>query len=131
MQATGNPLLTFDGSRRSGIAARRRFGSGGMGKLKAMDSRLAPMPAKVKAAPKVAESFYQSGAWRSLVARLKRERGNWCQRCGSTERVIADHIVERKDGGADLDETNIELLCHRHHQQKTAQARARRARGQA
>lgn len=102
-----------------------------MGKLKAMDSRLAPMPTTIKAAPKLAESFYQSGAWRSLVARLKRERGNWCQRCGSTERVIADHIVERKDGGADLDETNIELLCHRHHQQKTAQARARRARGQA
>jgi 5-methylcytosine-specific restriction endonuclease McrA len=44
--------------------------------------------------------------------------------------VIADHIVERKDGGADLDPNNIELLCHAHHQKKTALARARRARGQ-
>lgn len=80
-------------------------------------------------APKRAESFYQSTEWRALVASIKRERGNFCQRCGSSERVIADHIVERKDGGADLDRSNIELLCAKHHAIKTAQARARRARG--
>lgn len=103
-----------------------------MGKLKALGSRLGGMPAKVKAAPKVAEGFYSSGAWRTLVADIKRVRGARCERAGCatpTHRIIADHIVERKDGGADLDPSNIELLCFGHHQQKTAAARAARAQG--
>lgn len=100
-----------------------------MGKLTALKPRLGGLVGKVRVAPKVAEGFYQSPEWRSLVARIKRERGAWCERCGSSERVIADHIVERKDGGADLDPANIELLCAKHHAAKTAQARARRARG--
>lgn len=100
-----------------------------MGKLKVTPSRLRAVPPKLMAAPKRAEGFYQSAEWRALVASIKRERGNFCQRCGSNERVIADHIVERKDGGADLDRANIELLCAKHHAIKTAQARARRARG--
>lgn len=98
-------------------------------RLRSIPSRLAAAPARLKQAPKAAEGFYQSKAWRSLVASIKRERGNWCERCGSNERVIADHIVERKDGGADLDRSNIELLCHRHHAAKTAKARAKRASG--
>jgi 5-methylcytosine-specific restriction protein A len=100
-----------------------------MGRLTAMTGRLGALPAKVKAAPKMAEPFYQSREWRSLVASIKRERGAWCERCGSRDRVIADHIVERKDGGADLDPSNIELLCGKHHAAKTAAARARRAKG--
>jgi 5-methylcytosine-specific restriction protein A len=94
-----------------------------------MPNRLGRLPVKVSAMPKVAEGFYQSREWRQLVARIKRERGNWCERCGSTNRVIGDHIVERKDGGADLDQSNVELLCAKHHAAKTAAARARRARG--
>ncbi|WP_246697254.1 HNH endonuclease signature motif containing protein [Rhizobium sp. G21] len=87
------------------------------------------MPSRVAAAPKQAESFYQSREWRVLCAEIKRERGKACERCGSTDRVIADHIIERKDGGADLDKRNVELLCHRHHAEKTAAARAARAKG--
>lgn len=103
-----------------------------MGRLKAFGSRIGSMPAKVKAAPKTAEGFYSSPAWRGLVADIKRERGARCERPGCptpTHRIIADHIVERKDGGADLDPRNIELLCNTHHQQKTAKARAARAQG--
>ncbi|WP_363755110.1 HNH endonuclease signature motif containing protein [Sphingobium sp. LSP13-1-1.1] len=103
-----------------------------MGKLKALGSRLGGMPAKVKAAPKVAEGFYSSPEWRGLVADIKRERGARCERPGCptpTHRIIADHVVERKDGGADLDASNVELLCFTHHQQKTAAARAARAQG--
>lgn len=96
-----------------------------------MPARLGGMEPKVRFAPKVAEGFYQSPEWKALVRQIKRERGNWCERCGSSHRVIADHIVERKDGGADLDPTNVELLCARHHNEKTAHARARRARGEA
>jgi len=102
-----------------------------MGKLMAMQPRLGAPAPKLKAAPKQAEGFYQSGVWRSLVARIKRIRGAWCERCGSRNRVIADHKVERKDGGAELDEANIELLCAACHNAKTAKARAKRARGQA
>lgn len=103
-----------------------------MGRLKALGSRVGSMPGKVQAAPKVAEGFYSSPAWRGLVADIKRARGARCQRAGCstpTHRIIADHIVERKDGGADLDANNIELLCFGHHQEKTARARAARAQG--
>jgi 5-methylcytosine-specific restriction protein A len=103
-----------------------------MVKLAAMPKRLGGLPRRVQAAPKVAESFYQSREWRELVASIKRERGARCQRRGCerpTHRVIADHIVERKDGGAPLDRRNIELLCFGHHQAKTAEARRRRSRG--
>lgn len=79
--------------------------------------------------PKVAASFYTSTDWRKLAAAIKRERGNKCELCGSRDRVIADHIVELKDGGAPLDRSNIQLLCHEHHQQKTAKARKARASG--
>lgn len=101
-----------------------------MGKLTNIKPRLSSAPLRLKSPPKIVEQFYSSPEWRKLVAHIKRTRGNYCQRCGSTDRVIADHIVERKDGGADLDPKNIELLCHAHHQKKTAQMRARRARGQ-
>lgn len=100
-----------------------------MGKL--TNARIGPAPAKstLRPPPKIADSFYLSPEWRGLVAQIKRERGAWCQRCGSNHRLIGDHIVERRDGGADLDPMNIELLCHACHQRKTAQAQARRARG--
>lgn len=103
-----------------------------MAKLQNMGSRIGRLPVKVGTAPKVAEQFYSSIEWRKLVASIKRERGNRCQRAGCetpTQRIIADHIVERRDGGADLDRRNIELLCFGHHQQKTAASRAKRARG--
>ena len=64
-----------------------------------------------------------------LVARLKRERGARCERCGSDHRLIGDHVVERRDGGAELDPANVELLCQACHNRKTAAARARRAAG--
>lgn len=102
-----------------------------MSKLTNLKPTLRGMPARLSPPPKQTESFYQCREWRALVAQVKHERGPYCERCGSTDRVIADHIVERKDGGADLDSKNIELLCQRHHAAKTAEARARRAKGQA
>jgi 5-methylcytosine-specific restriction endonuclease McrA len=77
--------------------------------------------------PKVADSFYLSPEWRALVVQVKRERGAWCQRCGSKHRVAGDHKRELKDGGAALDPANVELLCSRCHNRKTAAVRARRS----
>ncbi|MBP7619319.1 MAG: HNH endonuclease [Gemmatimonadales bacterium] len=97
-----------------------------MSRLKALPPRIATLAPRVRPLPKVAERFYLSPEWRGLAARIKRKRGAVCERCGSDHRVIADHIVELKDGGAPLDEANIELLCQAHHNAKTAAARAAR-----
>lgn len=88
-----------------------------------MPPRLAPMP-------KTADPFYQSAAWEA-AKRAKRALGNvWCVVCGSTRRLVLDHRIERKDGGADLPPLDeLDWLCHVCHQRKTADARARRARG--
>src|SRR3546814_17101389 len=92
-----------------------------MGKLKTLAPLVAGLAPRVKAAPKVAEQFYSSREWRSLVASIKRERGDRCERPGCTTptpRVIAAHIVERKDGGADLDAGHIGLLCIHNNQRR-------------
>ena len=100
-----------------------------MSRLRSIPSRLAAAPARLRTAPKVAEGFYQSKAWHAAKAAKRREGNVWCAQCGSTDRLILDHIIERKDGGADLDPSNLEWLCHRHHAAKTAKARAKRASG--
>lgn len=100
-----------------------------MARLKSLTSRLSAPRPKVTAAPKTAEGFYQSPAWRALVAERKLDvdyqlaRG----RAKLGERLILDHKIERKDGGADLDPVNTEWLTFSEHQAKTARARARRA----
>lgn len=99
-----------------------------MGRLKALAPALRTAAPVLKAAPKVADVVYRSPEWRGLVARVKRARGAWCCVCGSSHRVIADHIVEVKDGGAPFDASNIQLLCQACHNAKTAKARAARAR---
>lgn len=100
-----------------------------MGRLTSLPSRVAALPSRVRALPKVAEAFYLSPEWRKLVAAIKAERGSWCAKCGAGGRIIGDHIEERKDGGADLDPANVELLCMKCHARKTAAARAKRAVG--
>ena len=98
--------------------------------------------------PKRVDPFYTSQEWRSLVATLIERRGRRCEQCGKTHeddgtpvRIIGDHIHERKDGGADLDPMNVQLLCTRSggngrihsdgrrggcHARKTAEAAKRR-----
>ncbi len=71
-------------------------------------------------------------AWRAAVL----NRAGWqCeatdagQRCLNRHpghRLFADHIVERKDGGAALDPGNGRCLCGTHHALKTLAERARR-----
>lgn len=98
-----------------------------MARLAAPGSRVATMGSRVTVPLKRADSFYASPEWRALVRQLKRDRGGWCERCGSSHRVAGDHIVEIKDGGAALDPANVELLCQSCHNRKTAAARAKRA----
>lgn len=109
------------------------MGSVIMGRLKALGARIAPMVAKVKAAPKLVEGFYSSTAWRGLVADRKRDPdyAEAKRRAKPGERMILDHVVERKDGGADLDPANTKWLTFSEHQAKTAAARKARALGRA
>lgn len=77
--------------------------------------------------PKVAEAFYRSTAWRKLLASIIEVRGRRCEACGSADgRLIGDHITERKDGGVELDPSNVLLLCLPCHNKKTAREKAKR-----
>lgn len=82
---------------------------------------------RVAPAPKVADAIYTSPEWRQLVASIRRERGNACEKCGATGcRIIGDHIREIRDGGTTLDRRNVMLLCMPCHSKKTAKAKRQR-----
>ncbi len=102
-----------------------------MGRLKLMGSRVAPLrTARAATPPKVADAFYQSPAWRSFSDEVKAERGRRCEQVGCGyrgPRLIADHIIEVKDGGALLDRRNILIRCMPCHNTKTAEAQRLRA----
>lgn len=58
------------------------------------------------------------------------EQGKRCE--ASAERgdmVVADHIVERADGGALYDQANGQCLCNAHNVLKGNRARAARVKG--
>jgi len=79
--------------------------------------------------PKVADRFYLSREWTQLVARrrLDPDYAAALGRAKPGERLVLDHVRERKDGGADLDPANTQWLTHSEHQRKTARERAKRA----
>jgi hypothetical protein len=99
--------------------------------LKTMDSRV------IRMQPKTADKELGTAehrAWREVVIQRAGyrcehlERGVRCTKSMPTHRMFADHIVERKDGGALLDPANGRCLCGSHHTTKTNWARAERAR---
>lgn len=98
-----------------------------MTRLAQLAGRLASAPSRLKVAPKVAMPFYQSPAWRALVAAVIKARGRRCEDCGAQGvRVFADHVVELKDGGAALDARNLRLRCGSCHGRKTEQRKRER-----
>lgn len=75
-------------------------------------------------------------AWRLIVCRRAGWRCEWVesgQRCNKSaalgDRMVADHIIEREDGGALYDPANGQCLCVQHNTKKGIDARAARARG--
>lgn len=103
--------------------------------LKTLRPRLALIETrKLKPPDKVAESFYLSPEWRALIRHIIHVRGRRCEdpNCktphrGVGQRIFGDHIVERKDGGAELDQRNVMLRCSPCHGRKTAAERGKRA----
>src|SRR5690348_14288700 len=106
--------------------------------LKTFKPRLGTVDTRsVRPPPKTADAALltpEHRAWRLLVCK----RANWqCQwvdngiRCTASaargDRMIADHIVERADGGAPYDAANGQCLCVRHNTIKGLQARSARS----
>jgi 5-methylcytosine-specific restriction protein A len=102
-----------------------------MGRLKALRSRLSAPPPRLMQPPKTVDPFYLSDEWRKLRARRRLDPDYYAarRRAKAGERLILDHVHERRDGGADLDPRNTEWLTMSEHQAKTATARAKRALG--
>ncbi len=91
--------------------------------LRTADLSIAKLP------PKTAEPFYSTSEyrnWRSAIISRAGGRCEWPGCSRSEPRMFADHIHERKDGGADLDLGNGQCLCGKHHTIKTVQSKAKR-----
>lgn len=100
-----------------------------MAKLRMITSRIAPADTRrIKPAAKTADPELLTPDWRAMRERVCREAGGRCQTpgCGRPGRY-ADHIVERRDGGAVFDRSNLMWVCAPCHGRKTAAERARRA----
>lgn len=108
-----------------------------MAKIKTLSSSLRVIDTRcIKPPPKQADKELSSPEYRAWAAEVKRRAGNQCEwveagkRChvGAPARLFADHIVERRDGGALLDPKNGQCLCGAHHTKKTMAARTARLR---
>lgn len=102
--------------------------------LKMINSRLTGLRGRIKPPVKIVDPFYQSAEWIALASDIKRQRKYRCEACHGDfvrrrDKLIADHIIERKDGGADLDPLNIQCICIYCHNRKTARARREREAG--
>jgi 5-methylcytosine-specific restriction enzyme A len=90
----------------------------------------------IRPEPKRADPFYHSAGrevFRNAVLERAGFRCEWieadgqrCARSAPQNRLFADHIKERQDGGDPTDPKNGMCLCGSHHTLKTARERARR-----
>ena len=73
------------------------------------------------------QKFYYSKAWQRMRAYM-RQKYQLCAECLKNGIVkageIVDHITPIKDGGAMLDESNLQVLCYACHNRKHAHERA-------
>jgi 5-methylcytosine-specific restriction endonuclease McrA len=102
-----------------------------MTRLARAPQRLRSPGVRLAAPAKTVDPFYESTAWRAFARSIKQQRGWTCEECGKDmsrdpRNLHADHVTERKDGGADFDPLNIRLLCTSHHTAKTTRTRATR-----
>jgi 5-methylcytosine-specific restriction protein A len=90
----------------------------------------------VRAPKKTVDPYYNSPPHRAWRDEVIRRAGGRCQdpdhdpsRPRSGIRLEADHIIERKDGGSDLDPDNGLARCRRCHARKTERSRLARHTG--
>lgn len=88
----------------------------------------------VKPLPKRADAELGTVAhqqWRTAVKARAGWQCEWVDENGrcqvrAPQRLFADHIIERQDGGDPLDVKNGQCLCGSHHTEKTVRERAKR-----
>jgi hypothetical protein len=119
-------IETSNSSRKSVVTTRLR---NTRPMLTSIDTRIA------QPAPKVPDRELVTSAhraWRAAVMSRAGHRCEWvergvrCERAMPEYRLIADHVVERKDGGALFDVANGMATCWMHHARKTVAVRAER-----
>lgn len=85
-------------------------------------------PARLAFQEKKADPFYLSAAFKAWAIAVKTRDEFKCRGAGPHNGpLIADHIHERRDGGAELDVANGMTLCAACHSRKTAEARRLRS----
>lgn len=108
--------------------------------LKTRPPRLAPHDTRTtRPLPKQADAELltpEHRAWRLAVCRRAGWRCEWVEqgrRCEASatrgDKMYADHVVERADGGARYDTDNGMCVCSPHHVKKTYAERAKRING--
>lgn len=109
-----------------------------MPKLTMLGPRLATADTRrVKPPPKQADQELltpEHRAWRKIVLERARyrcedidtETGQRCTNASPAHRIYADHVEERRDGGALYDPQNGKARCAKHHTLKTNAARLAR-----
>lgn len=71
-------------------------------------------------------AIYKTRAWQ-LVRKLALQRDDgWCVKCKEAPAVLVDHIKELTDGGAAFDLDNLQSLCAKCHNIKTAEVAKQR-----
>lgn len=98
-------------------------------RLKQLGLRNKSLPSRFRQLPKEVDPFYNSTDWykvRDFV--MERDKGLCIDRhLGPCEgRLYVDHIKEIRDGGDRLDPNNLQILCARHHSQKSYASRKKR-----
>lgn len=72
------------------------------------------------------DPFYWTPEWRKTRARQLRKQP-FCEECERGNKVtkanVVDHIIPRRQGGADFAEDNLQSMCSDHHQKKRRQER--------
>lgn len=90
-------------------------------------------PQRLRTPPKEADPQYRDprhAEWAREVVRRAGGRCQWpgCTKAAPAHRMVADHIVELKDGGARFDPANGQCLCVEHNTKKGVEARTARRR---
>lgn len=99
-----------------------------MGRLTLLPTRVqSSRTQRLAQAVKVADDFYKSREWLDARAECIALHFGFCAHCERRpSRLFVDHIVELKDGGEPLAQSNLEPLCGSCHSLKTARARGDR-----
>ena len=111
-------------------------------RVRTLDTRTAKPPpnplTEIRRRLQPSDPFYHSKeflAWRSkVIARAKgrceaTDHGFRCTKAQPRDRMFADHVVARADGGEPFDLANGQCLCGSHHVRKTHAEKRKRLGG--